>query len=87
MIEVALWTQCKSCGTNVLKIGFHVAVEAGPRKAAALSRWSTGQWSLVHNQLKMLHSIIQVRERLVHHIYGKLCVACIGIPQSTRDQS
>jgi hypothetical protein len=64
---------------------FHVAFEVGPRKAAALSRWSTEQWSLVRNQLKMLHSIIQVRDRLVHHIYGKLCVARICISQSTRD--
>jgi hypothetical protein len=35
--------------------------------------------TLVKNRLKMLHSIVQVRDHPAPHVSGKSCVTCICV--------
>ena len=89
MIGVALRTQCKgfaeegSDRVNILKILSNVAFEADPREVGE-SRCMIGMvdWTLIQDQLKMLSSIVQVRNCLACHVFGKLCVARICLSRN-----
>jgi hypothetical protein len=36
-------------------------------------------WTLVQNQLKVLYSSVQVRDRPARNVFGKLSVTCIRV--------
>jgi hypothetical protein len=63
--RVKQWNQC---------------LEADPRDVGEsyCTIWIVDQ-TLVQNQLKALHSIVQMKDLLAHHICGKLCVARICV--------
>lgn len=67
IIGVALWTQCKgfaeetNYSVDVSKIVLNVGFDAGPcevSESRCLVRMA--DWTLVQDQLKMLHSVVQV---------------------------
>jgi hypothetical protein len=86
MIGMVLRTQCKgvaeegSDSIDVLKIISGVALKAGPREVGE-SRCAVlmTDRTLVQNQLKMLYSIIQVRDPPISHVFGESCVAYIYV--------
>jgi hypothetical protein len=61
-----------SDGVDVLRNLSSEAFEAGPREVGE-SRCVVGMVdrTLVKNRLKMLYSIVQARDRLACHIFGK----------------
>ena len=86
---MALRTQCKgfveegSDMVNVLEILSNVAFEVGPREVGE-SRCMIGMvdWTLIQDQLKMLSSIVQVRDCPACYVFGKLCVARICVSRN-----
>jgi hypothetical protein len=86
MIGMVLRTQCKGFAEegsgviDVLRIISTIAFKARIRKIGeSRSVIWMANWTLIQNQLKMLHSSVQVRDRLARHVFGQLRVTCICI--------
>jgi hypothetical protein len=83
---MALRTQCKGVaeegngGIDIVKIISDVAFKASPREvgeSCCMVRMA-GQ-TLVQNQLIMLYSSVQVRDRPTRNVFGELRVTCICV--------
>jgi hypothetical protein len=86
VIGVTLRTQCEgfaeegSGGIDVLKMVVNIGFKAGKREVGeSCCMIRMADRTLVKNQLKTLHSVVQVRDRLARRVFGKLCVACICV--------
>jgi hypothetical protein len=83
---MSLRTQCKGVAEegsgriNVFKIISIIAFKAGPRKVgeSCCAVWMADR-TLIQNRLKTPHSIIQMRDCLVRHVFGDVCMAGICV--------
>jgi len=69
-----------SGGIDILKMVLNIALKVGIRevgKSGCMIRMADR--TLVKNRLKMLHSIVQVRDRPARHVFGKSCVTRICV--------
>jgi hypothetical protein len=86
VIGVRLRTQCKgfaeegSGSIDLLKILLNITFKAGTREIGeSCCAIRMANRTLVQDQQKMLHSIVQVRSRFACCVFGKMCVARICV--------